>query len=287
MEILAPLGKIEYLNEIVEAGADAVYAGISGLSSRPRSADLTLDEFKWAIQYCHNSGKKIYVAFNACISDKNIDEILKYAQILDTYGVDAIIAADYGLVAVLANKLKYSKIHASTLLGVYNSQSIKILDNLGVNRIILSSDLYLSEISELIRKNSDMEYEIIAAGGICFQCNRQCRLTHGMSDGEYKVACQNPYVLLENGKMIGRAKGIGAPQIRLYATLGLYQAIGISSFKIEGRTNKLKDVCQRIQELVAAEEFLKNRENETAGYLHYISRYLEGENSDLRRFNEL
>ena len=214
-------------------------------------------------------------------------EVLKYAQILDSFGVDAVIAADYGLVAALANCLQNSKIHASTLLGVYNSQSIKILNNLWVKRIILSSDLFLDEISELIRQNPGMEYEIIAAGGICFQCNRQCRLTHGMSRGEYKVACQNPYVLLENGKMIGRAKGIGAPQIRLYATLGLYQAIGISSFKIEGRTNKLEDVCRRIQELVAAEEFLRNRENETAGYLHYVSRYLEGKNSDLRRFNEL
>lgn len=276
MEILAPLGKLEYLDKIIESGADAVYAGVSGLSSRPESADLSIEEFKQAIRYAHSKGCKVYAALNACIPQRKISDAVLIAEKLDRMGADAIILAEYGIIPILAEQLNHSKIHASTLLGVYNSETIELLKRYGVSRIVLSSDMFIDEMAELIRRNNDVEYEIIAAGGICYQCNRQCRLPHGIWNGQYHVACQNQYELLEEGEKVGVAHKIGAPSVRLYTALGLYCAMGISSFKIEGRTNRSEDVCQRIDELNGARGFLNTRQKEMAGYLHYVSRYLEG-----------
>lgn len=276
MEILAPLGKLENLAPLIEAGANAVYAGAGGLSSRPEAFDLTIQEFDQAVQYAHSKGCKVYAAINACLSDDSLIKATALAEDLDKARVDAVIAADYGMISMLADRLKYSEIHASTLLGVYNSQTVDILRRFNVKRIVLSSDLLANEIAELIKKNNDMEYEIIAAGGICFQCNRQCRLPHGIWESQYHVACQSEYRLLRNGKSAGKTYRIGAPTVRLYTALGLYAAMGITSYKIEGRTNKLEDICKRVKELEMARRFIENRTNEIPGYLHYISRYAEG-----------
>lgn len=276
MEILAPLGKLKYLEKIISSGADAVYAGVKGFSSRPEFSDLTIEEIGELVKIAHSKGCRVYVALNACIPERRVAQLIEIAERLDQMEVDALILAEFGIISILAERLNHSEIHASTLLGVYNSKTIELLKKYHVKRVVLSSDLFVDEIGELIRRSGDMEYEIIAAGGICFQCNRQCRLIHGMDKGNYHVACQNEYELLKNGVPIGAAHRIGAPSARLYLSLGMYYAMGINSFKIEGRTNNLEDVCHRIIELDKARKFVEEHENHIPGCLHYISRYLEG-----------
>lgn len=276
IEILAPLGKFEDLRDIEEAGADAVYAGINGFSSRPASVDLSVEEMREATMYMHARGKKIYAALNACVSNNDIDRFVCVAKKMDKIGVDAVIVSDYGVLKALENQLMHTKLHASTLLGVYNSETVKVLRDMGVSRVVISSDLFIEEIADIMWNVPDMEYEVIAAGGICFQCNRQCKLPHGVWNGEYQVKCQKKFVLKRGNEILGEANPIGAPQIRLYSALGIYASMGIQSFKIEGRTNSVGVISKRVEELCDAKFYWNEHKKDKQGYLHYISRYLEG-----------
>ena len=67
-EILAPAGTLEAVRPLIEAGADAIYVGLMGHSSRPRQADLSIEEILEAVPICHSRGVKIHVAVNGGIS---------------------------------------------------------------------------------------------------------------------------------------------------------------------------------------------------------------------------
>ena len=55
-EILAPSGNMKDVKLMVREGADAIYVGLEGYSSRPNSADFTLEQIQEAVTFCHEHG---------------------------------------------------------------------------------------------------------------------------------------------------------------------------------------------------------------------------------------
>ena len=55
-EILAPAGNLEDLKLMIREGADAIYIGLEGYSSRPDSADFNLEQIQEAVTLCHEKG---------------------------------------------------------------------------------------------------------------------------------------------------------------------------------------------------------------------------------------
>ena len=159
------------------------------------------------------------------------------------------------------------KIHASTLLGVYNADTVRLLREMGVSRIVLSTNLFLDEIDMMIRKVPDMEYEMVADGGICFNDNRICELPHCVTNGVYTVGCRETYYV--DGDR-SRPASIGSKALRLGDTVRMYMETGICSFKIEGRTVDWRYTAEHARKLSEAVRNAALSENESA--LHYIRR---------------
>lgn len=268
VEILAPLGDVSYAEKIIKAGANAVYVGLKNYSSRPSFSDLTMDEIKTAIDVCHKNGVKIYVAINACISHVNQDDVKSAITELDNISVDALILSDFGIIEYACNIVKNSEIHASTLLGVYNTQTVNVLKSMGVKRIIFSTNLYLDEMSKMIEANPQLDYEFVAAGGICFNDNRQCELPHAYKNNTYEVYCRKQYYLKTDGDK-QEARSIAGKHIASAEIAQLYIELGIKSFKIEGRTEnveKIVDLIKRFKECI--DSIVPNSQS----YGHYINR---------------
>lgn len=268
IEILAPLGDVSYTEKLIKAGANALYAGLKNFSSRPSFSDLTMDEVEMAKEICHRNHVKLYVAINACISHVNQDEVKDAIVALDSIGIDAIILSDFGMIEYAGNIVKNCAIHASTLLGVYNTQTVMVLKNMGVKRIIFSTNLYLDEMSKMVESNPDLEYEFVAAGGICFNDNKQCELPHIYQNGMYDVFCRKEYSLIDNGS-VKAARTIAGEHIASAEIARLYIELGIKSFKIEGRTESVEKITGMI------ENFRQNLDTITydkAAYGHYINR---------------
>lgn len=271
-EVLAPVGNLQDLEQIIDAGADAVYFGLKGFSARPQEADLDIDELKEARKITLNKNVKMYVAINATILDSQLKELQDKLYQLEELGVDALILSDLGLINQIRKMEIKTAIHISTLTGVYNIDAVKLLLSFGAERIILSSDLYVDEIAELIEQYPNVEYEIVADGGVCFNSNRQCLLPHVSTMEDYSVYCQKDYLLKKGGTVLGPAKRIGNCSAAIHRTMGIYIGLGVKSFKIEGRTNPLWYILKRVKEMKESKEFYLNHIEEIPGYMHYIYR---------------
>jgi putative protease len=171
--------------------------------------------------------------------------------------VDALIVGDLGLLHYLKGIGNTLPVHASTLLGIYNAEAIRLLkDEYGVTRIVLNTNLYVDEIADLHVLCPDVELELIAHGGVCFNDNRRCRQPHYLFEGEFCVGCKQLYETHEDGQQLIQLQPVSpvasqvrwpeeppqgerliwSPEIDLSAILWLFIKIGVISFKIEGRT---------------------------------------------------
>ena len=269
VEILAPLGNVSYTENIIKAGANALYVGLKNFSSRPSFADLTIDEIKIATDICHKSSVKIYVAINSCISHVNQEEIKDDITKLDCIGVDALILSDFGMIEFASYIAKKCEIHASTLLGVYNTQTVNVLKSMGVKRIIFSTNLYLDEMSKMIEANPQLDYEFVAAGGICFNDNKQCELPHIYKNEIYDVFCRRQYKLVDSNGQSQNARSIAGKHIASAEIAQLYMELGIKSFKIEGRTERVEKIIDVVKKF---RQCLNSITADDGSYVHYINR---------------
>ena len=221
-EILAPAGTPEDVPAVIEAGADAIYVGLSGYSARPKSADFSREDIVRVLPFLRERRAPLYVAVNANIPDAELPHFYEDLRFLDALPVDALIISNYGVLFRAASIVRRARLHASTLTGVYNREDVRQLQAWGVSRVIFSSDLFIDEIAALTEAVPDMEYEIVADGGICFHSNRQCLLPHRGEGTDYQVWCQKHYDLFREGRRMGPALKIGNPPGKIHRTMGLY-----------------------------------------------------------------
>ncbi len=74
-ELVAPAGSMDKLKTAIEYGADAVYAGGKDFNLRNASANFTLDEIGFAVDYVHKRDKKLYIALNIFAHNCHITKI--------------------------------------------------------------------------------------------------------------------------------------------------------------------------------------------------------------------
>lgn len=270
-EILAPAGSLDDLKKMIKERPDAVYVGLKSFSSRPQYSDMSLEEIKKAVELCHAENIKLYVALNANVFHSKMDGLIENILQMDEWKVDAVILSEFGMIEKLQGKLQHMCIHSSTLMGVHNIETVKMLKKMGVVRIIFYANLYFDEIASIINAVPDMEYELVAEGGTCFNDIRQCRLPHSYIGDQHNLFCRFNYKLMdENGEYV-LANPISEHPTSIAEIMGIFMAIGVKSFKIEGRTVSAEERIPMLRSLRKyAEEFMNGRPMKS--YLHYFSR---------------
>jgi len=243
LELLAPVGKMNRLRAVVDAGADAVYLGGKRFNMRALRADFNLsdNEIIQAADILHQKDKKLYITVNNLYSTDEIAELGDYLFFLQDTGVDALIVQDIG-VAELCTRLKIKiPLHASVQMGIANLEAVKILAENGFQRVILSKNLALDEIAA-IAAGTDIGIEYFVHGDLCISHTGQCYMssfTGGQSGnrGRCEKPCRWPFKLLADNE----EKNNEYQYLLAHKDLCLYQHLpelvnaGVSSFKIEGR----------------------------------------------------
>jgi putative protease len=166
-ELLAPAGNLENFQAALDAGADGVYVGAPGFNARNLARDLRLEEIGAMIRHCHDRGKKLYVAANSLILERELPAVIEALALLETLEPDALIVQDLGLIRLIRDCFPALPLHASTLMTAHNVDAVRMLSTMGCKRVVLARELTLKEIAAIVA-GTDVELEVFVHGAMCF-----------------------------------------------------------------------------------------------------------------------
>ena len=239
IELLSPCGDFDSVKAAVQNGADAIYVGASAFSARASATNFDLKELEEVINYAHVRDVKVHLALNTLIKNNEFSEAISIAKKAYELGIDAIIVQDLGLATTLISTFPKLPIHASTQMTIHNLDGVKACENLGFERVVLSRELTLEEISYICR-NTKLEIETFIHGALCISYSGQCLFSsmvggRSANRGKCAQACRLPYQLLENDKVIDNGYLLSPRDLCGLDFLPSLIDAGVKSFKIEGR----------------------------------------------------
>jgi U32 family peptidase len=247
-ELLAPAGNMEKLKVAIRYGADAVYLGGKAFGLRNMADNFTLDELREAVDYAHAAGVKVYLTLNAFPGNDDIAALEEHLREIADIELDAYIAADPGVIALIREISPEREIHLSTQANTTNWRSARFWQSQGVKRVNLAREMSLPEIRETARK-CDMELEAFVHGAMCISYSGRCLLSSAMTGrdankGECTQPCRWNYAIVEEsrpGEYFPIEENDGGSFIFNSKDLCLIEHLpdlvqsGVSSLKIEGR----------------------------------------------------
>jgi putative protease len=240
-EILSPAGYWPQLHAAIEAGADAVYFGLTHFTARAKTG-FTLAELPEAMRTLHRRGVKGYVTYNSLIWDSEIEAAARGLAAIAEAGADAILVQDLAVVKLARRIAPDLDIHASTQMSITSADGANQAQDLGVKRIVLARELSLDEI-RAIQTSSEMELELFVHGALCVSYSGQCFSSEAWGGrsanrGQCAQACRLPYEMLVDGAVrpLGDARYLLSPG-DLFALRQVPEIVqmGIAALKIEGR----------------------------------------------------
>ncbi len=284
-ELLAPCGSLTMLQTALDFGADAVYAGQPRYSLRVRNNDFGKEEnLAEGIRRVHRAGKKFYLVSNLIPHNAKIRTFIADMTPVIALQPDALIMSDPGLMLMVREHWPEQPIHLSVQANTVNYASVRFWASVGIQRIILSRELSLDEIAEIRQACPDMELEVFIHGALCIAysgrcllsgyfnhrdpnqgtCTNSCRWNYSLKPGESETpeqTCQ-PSVAprefyLEEAERPGQLMPIeedehgtyilNSKDLRALEHVAKLTAIGVNSFKIEGRTKSPYYVARTCQ----------------------------------------
>ena len=193
VELLAPAGNFETALAAFEAGADAVYCGLTEFSARAFADNFTLEDLKNLLRYCRGDRnvaaptggangaatflspqKKVYVTFNTVIDEENIEAAIEQLARLDEAKPDALIVQDIGVARICRKHFPDLELHASTQLVAHNLEGVLAMKDLGFKRVVLARELSLEEIASIAKRCGDVELEVFIHGALCYSISGLC-----------------------------------------------------------------------------------------------------------------
>ena len=196
-ELMAPAGTLDAGLAAFDAGADAVYAGLSRFNARQRGQNLSLEELSKLVAYARRNGRRVYVTMNTLLKEDELSEAAEMLSELSAIRPDAVIVQDIGLVRMIREHFPRLVIHGSTQMAIHNSAGVKVAESMGIKRVILERQVSLDEIMQ-IRKETSMELEVFVHGALCCSRSGVCLLSSWMGGwsgnrGKCKQPCRRRY----------------------------------------------------------------------------------------------
>ncbi len=242
-ELLAPAGDLECVRAAVENGADAVYFGLdAGFNARARATNISLEVLDELVAWLHRRQVKAYVTLNTLVFTDELPGVEQIVRRVAAAGVDAVLVQDLGLVQLIRRVCPELAIHASTQMTLTSAESIRHVESLGVERVVVARELSIDEIAA-IHSQTAMPLEVFAHGALCVAYSGQCLTSESLGGrsanrGQCAQACRLPYTLVCDGRdvdLAGQQYLLSPQDLAAYELIPELIAAGVCSFKIEGR----------------------------------------------------
>lgn len=180
-ELLCPAGTFKNMQYAFAYGADAVYAGQARYSLRVRNNDFDEDNLRRGIEYAHQLGKKFYVVVNIQAHNAKLKTFIEDIRPIVEMRPDALIMSDAGMIMLVREHFPEMEIHLSVQANAVNWATVKFWQQMGVSRVILSRELSLKEIGQIIEEVPNMETEVFVHGALCMAYSGRCLLSGYMN----------------------------------------------------------------------------------------------------------
>ncbi|MCF7927814.1 MAG: U32 family peptidase [Spirochaetales bacterium] len=241
-ELLAPAGTLESALAAFEAGADAVYAGLSRFNAREMGRNFDWDDLSRLSAYTKEHGKRFHLTFNTLIKDGELEEAAEDLAQVMKLEPDAVIIQDLGVLRLLRERWPETEIHASTQMGTHNSAGVELLSRLGVGRVILERQVSLDEL-ESITTAVDTEIEVFVHGALCCSLSGNCLFSSWIGGwsgnrGKCKQPCRRRYYRQDDEGNKESGFLFSPDDLSFLDMLDHLTRLGVASFKIEGRLKK-------------------------------------------------
>lgn len=234
IELLAPAGNIDRLKIAYLYGADACYIGGEKYSLRANAKNFSIEEIKEAAKLAHKLKKKLYVTVNIIFHNDDLKDIKDYLKELKKAKVDACIIADLFLIPIL-KELKM-KFFISTQTSTTNYETVKFLQKLGADRIVLARELTKDEIKEIYDK-THAHLEVFLHGAMCTCMSGRCIMSNYFTNrdsnrGSCAQVCRFTFDLDKKRKT---PFSIATCDLNLAKYINDVISSGAKSLKVEGR----------------------------------------------------
>jgi putative protease len=256
MKLKVPVNSFNSAKQQIKAGADEIYLSYTSeylnnftFSGRGKEtygkakSEVDYDEFKEIVKLAHDNNVIVELAANTCRmldafdgSSEFQNQYLKYVEKGIAAGIDRVIVGDIGCIIDVKKNFPDIPITAGVFLQTFNTYHVKLLNSLGVKKIVLDHCITIPDAEELV-KCSDVPLEVFCQFGCSFM-QFSCGLYHsGVKSFDLGLPCRAKYSIKNTGEAIsildaGEDCGICAlPKLR---------DIGISSIKIVGRDVEYK-----------------------------------------------
>lgn len=259
LELLMPAGSVSKMKLALDYGADAVYLGPPLYSLRARENDFQNEELSRSIDDVHSVNKKVYMTLNIFSRNRKLKPFSEDIKIFSKMKPDAFIISDPGLASIAKELAPEIPIHLSVQANCMNWQSVRFWQkSLGIERVILSRELSIYEITEIKQKVPDMELEAFVHGSICIAYSGRCLLSSYMdkrdaNQGVCDNSCREKYKTYKEDIYIEDPESnpgqfyqidedqhgtyiLNAKDLCMIEHIEALVRAGVISFKVEGRT---------------------------------------------------
>ncbi len=244
-ELLAPAGSLDAARAAVANGADAVYLGVEKFNARDDGAQLTFEDLEQACRLAHARGVRVYLTLNILLKPAELREALLHLGECVDHGIDAVLVQDLGAIRLIQQVYPGLEIHGSTQLTVHDAAGARLLQQMGISRVVLARENSLEDIAAIRAQVPALGLETFVHGALCIAYSGQCFMSGMISErsanrGACAQSCRQDYRLndastkaeLDRGYLIS-AKDLGA-----WEHLAAIADAGIGCLKIEGRKKK-------------------------------------------------
>lgn len=247
LELVCPAGTPAALRTAVDAGADAVYVGFNDETNARNFPGLNFNrkELAKSIAYAHEHGAKVLVAVNSFARAGAVEPWHQAIDDAAAMQADAVIVADIGVAAYVADKHPDVRLHLSVQASASSPEAIQYyVDAFGVKRVVLPRVLNVPEIAAL-NADIDCETEVFVFGGLCVMAEGRCSLSSyitGLSPNMNGVCSPPSHVSYDEdgGEMVSRLGGytinrFASGETAGYPTLckGRFASCGDASYVFE------------------------------------------------------
>lgn len=261
VEILAPCGRAEAAEDLLAAGADGLYVGLSSLSHGRRGAELSLDEIKAVCRTTHDLGGWVLLGLNLMPLVAEEPRWVALGLEAAAVGVDGVILQDPGLARALRLGQPNVAIHVSVGAMVLNSADARFWREAGADVLVLQPGTSPEEAAS-IRRQGGLDVELFVSGRTCQatllgrcgmgnylkQVWKRTDLRDSVPEGSRKRSGVCYYVCERDWQTEQGPLGRWGPvPIELDVPLASYMEAGVKYFKLGGRDRPSAEIVEEIR----------------------------------------